>query len=449
MKSNLDTAKMAVDMAIKAGADAADAVIVGSTNTSYRQHKGKPENIEYSETRDLGIRVFVSGKEGNKIALISTNNLLESNIKSTVEKVVELANIAPADKFYRLAEKEEFDNNEIPDLQINCKQSATVDHLKNWASECEDAALSYKGVTNTEYAESSYSKNETTLVTSKGFARSYFSTGYNISVSVIAGEGTAMETDYDYCYARNREDLKNAAEIGRSAAEITVKKLNPRKIKSVKVPIVFDKRVSKDLLGNLAGAINGGSIVKESSFLLNKMGKQIFPDFVNIYDDPLIPRAIGSQDFDAEGLRGQKIPIVENGILKSWILDLRSSGKLGLKSNGRASRGINTQPSPSSTNMYMQPGRQSPSELIKNIKQGLYLTDAFGMGINGITGDYSQGANGFWIENGEITYPVSEITIAGNLLDMFMNMQAASDLEMRYSKNAPTLVIEGMTIAGT
>ncbi len=450
MNTNLNAANLTIEHALKSGASAADVVIVQSTNISYRQHKGKPETIESSETRDLGIRVFLDDKDGQKIALVSTNNLLENNIKATVEKVIEQAKFSPADRSYRLAEENEFTkNSDVESLKIYCNKGATIDELKNWANEAETACLESKGITNTEYAESSYSHSETVMLTSKGFSQSYRTSGYNISVSAIAGEGTEMETDYDYSYAHHRDDLRNPSDIGKGAAEWTVRKLNPRKINTMKVPIVFDRRVSRDFVGNLAGAINGASIVKESSFLFDKMEKQILPKNINIYDNPLLPKGLGSQPFDAEGIKGEKLTIIENGVLKTWILDLRSAQKLGLKSNGRASRGINTQPSPSSTNMYMEGGNISFNDLIKNITQGLYVTDAFGMGVNGITGDYSQGASGFWIENGVLTYPVSEITIAGNLLEMFMNLTAANDLNMRYSKNAPTLMIEGMTIAGT
>ncbi|MDX1950426.1 MAG: TldD/PmbA family protein [Rickettsiales bacterium] len=447
--NNLEIAEKAVNLALKNGASDADAVVVQSLNLSYRQHQGKPENIESSETRDLGIRVFLSQKEGSKIALISTNNLLEKNIESTVEKVIEQAKLSPLDDSYRLANETEFYKGDDLDLQINCPNSANIDELKNWASEAEETALSYKGITNTEFSESAYSKSETTIFTSKKFAKSYFTTGYNISVSVIAGQGVDMQTDYDYTYKCNKSDLLSPKNISISACEMAIKKLFPKKIKSAKLPVIFDKKVSKNLLSNFISAINGNSIVKNSSFLSDKMGTQIFPKNVNIFDNPLMLRGIGSQPFDAEGLRGAEIPLVKNGVLENWILDLRSASKLGLISNGRASRGINTQPSPSSTNVYMNGGKINFQDMLKSVKNGFYVTDVFGMGVNGITGDYSQGANGFMIENGEITYPVAEVTIAGNLLEMFINLQIADDLELRYSKNAPTILVENMTIAGS
>ncbi len=447
--NNLEIAQKAVDIALKKGANDVDAVIVQSLNLSYRQHQGKPENIESSETKDLGIRVFISEKSGSKIALISTNNLLEKNLNDTIEKVIEQAKMSPVDDSYRLANQDEIYKGADIDLQINCPDSANIDDLKNWANEAEETALTYKDITNTEFAESSYSKSETAIATSKGFAKSYFTTGYNISVSVIAGTGVDMQTDYDYCYKCNKSDLISPKDIAISASEMAVKKLFPKKIKSAKLPVIFDKKVSKNLLSNFISAINGASIVKKSSFLSDKMGKQIFPKNINIFDNPLLLKGLGSQGYDAEGIKGEEISLIKNGVLENWILDIRSASKLGLKSNGRASRGINSQPSPSSTNVYMKGGEISFSDLIKNIKNGFYVTDVFGMGVNGITGDYSQGTNGFMIENGEITFPVSEVTIAGNLLEMFMNMQIANDLEFRYSKNAPTILIEQMTLAGS
>ena len=257
-----------------------------------------------------------------------------------------------------------------------------------------------------------------------------------------------METDYDYSYKRFFEDLDSPEKIGKNAGELAAQKLSPRKISSCKAPIIFDPRVSKSILGTLCSAINGSAVVKESTFLLDKLEQQIFPENINIFDDPNINRGIASEPFDAEGIKAENLALIENGVLKSWILDIRTASKLGLKSNGRAARSVCSNPHPSASNVYMNKGEKSPQDLIKEIDKGLYLTDTFGMGINTVTGTYSQGASGFWIENGEIQYPVSEITVAGDLLEMFKNLEAANDLEMKYSKNAPTLRIDGMTIAG-
>lgn len=446
---NLDLAQRAVNEALKAGAAKADAVVIESSDTTSAVRLGKLEGVTRSESRDLGLRVLLEDKKGLKTAIISTNDLLKDNIKKVAEDAVNIAKIAPADEWVDIAESSDICEN-VKDLDLYQKDhGTTVEELDQWAMEAESAATEVKGVTNSEGAQGSFAESDSAYAASNGFAKEYKATGFSVSVSVIAGSGTAMETDYDYSYTRNKGDMISPKEIGRSAGELTVARLNPKKISTRKVPIIFDKRVSKSLLSNLATAINGQAIAKQSSFLTNYMDKMIFPKNINIIDDPTLKRGLGSQPFDAEGLEGQKMHLVENGVLKSWILDLRSAKKLGLKSNGRASRAIGGHPSPSSTNVYMENGQRTKEELIKGVKEGLYLTDAFGMGVNDVTGDYSQGANGFWIENGELTYPVSEITVAGNLLEMFKNIIAGNDLEMRYSKNAPTLLIDGMTVAGS
>jgi PmbA protein len=265
---------------------------------------------------------------------------------------------------------------------------------------------------------------------------------------VLAGNGTGMERDYEFTSAVFSDDLDDPAEVGRQAGERAVNRLNPRKVGTQKVPIVYDPRVSNGLLRHLAGAINGSAIARGTSFLKDRMAKQILPSDLSVIDDPHRKRGMASKPFDAEGIANEKLALVENGVLRSWVLDLRSARQLGLETTGRASRGTSGPPSPSTTNLYLPAGKISPAALIADIKAGLYVNELMGFGINGVTGDYSRGAAGFWIENGEIAYPVSEITIAGNLKDMFMNMVAADDLVFRYGVNAPTVRIEGMTIAG-
>jgi PmbA protein len=448
MTNNIEIAQYAVDEARKNGASEADAILVEAADTSFRTRLRNFENVERSESRDLGVRVFLKEGSGYKTAVISTNNLQKSNVTETVKRAIDIAKMAPADEFMRLAEKGEY-TSEIANLKTFDTNEASTEELKNWAFEAEDAALSVNGITNSEGADASFSTSDTVLVTSKGFSGSYKHSGFNVSVSVIAGADMAMETDYEYCYSRFKQDMIPAREVGKKAAELTVKKLNPRKVKSCKAPIIFDRRVSKGLVSSFCSAINGSGIVKKSSFLSDKLEQRILPEFISIYDDPTLEKGLSTEPFDAEGIRGEKMVLVENGVLKNWILDIRSATKLGLKTNGRASRGISSNPSPYSTNVYMTAGKISAADMVKDIKEGLYLTDVFGMGVNNVTGDYSQGASGFWIENGEIAYPVSEITIAGNLLDMFKSLTPANDLEMRYSKNAPTLRIDGMTIAGS
>jgi PmbA protein len=286
------------------------------------------------------------------------------------------------------------------------------------------------------------------LVTSGGFAGSYATTNISVSVSVIAGEGTGMERDYDFASTRHGGDLGDPEAVGRNAANLALKRLNARRVKSQSVPVVFDPRVSNSLLGHFAGAINGVSIARGTSFLKDRMGQLIFAPGIRIVDDPHIVRGIRSKPFDGEGVANRQMNLVEDGVLKTWILDSASARQLKLTSTGHAARGTGGPPSPSTSNLYLVPGTRSPAALISDIAQGFYVTELIGMGVNGVTGDYSRGASGFWIENGQIAYPVNEVTIAGNLNGMFASMTPANDLVFRYGTNAPTLRIEGMTIAG-
>jgi PmbA protein len=287
------------------------------------------------------------------------------------------------------------------------------------------------------------------LAASNGFAHGYRKTGSGVSASVIAGDGTAMERDYDYSSMLHFSDLRSPAEVGAEAGRRAVRRLNPRKVKSQQVPVFFDKRVSTSLIGHLLGAINGAAIARGTSFLKERMGEMIFNEAVTIVEDPFITRGHASRPFDGEGLAGAKRNIIDNGKLTGWLLDLRSARQLGLNPTGQASRGLNSPPSPSSSNLYLREGTNTPQELLSQVSQGLYVTELIGSSINMVTGDYSRGASGFWIENGELTHAVSEITIAGNLKDMFPRITPCNDLEFRTAVNAPTCRVEGLTIAGT
>jgi PmbA protein len=258
-----------------------------------------------------------------------------------------------------------------------------------------------------------------------------------------------MERDYDFSSAHHLADLGDPQAVGRRAAERTLKRLNPRKVKSQAVPVVYDPRVSNSLIGHLAGAINGVSIARGTSFLKDKMGQHIFPAGTRVVDDPHIVRGVRSKPFDGEGVANRAMNLIEDGMLKTWLLDSASARQLGLTTTGHAARGTGGPPSPSVSNLYLVPGKVTPEELIADIAEGFYVTELIGMGVNGVTGDYSRGAAGFWIENGKITYPVSEVTIAGNLNAMFAEIRRANDLVFKYGTNAPTLRIEGMTVAGS
>lgn len=288
-----------------------------------------------------------------------------------------------------------------------------------------------------------------TFAASNGFAKSYASTRHSISVAVLAGHGSSMETDNDFDTAIHGEDLRQPEDIGQTAGERAVKRLHPRKVKTAKVPAVYDPRVAGGIVSHLAMAINGAAIARGASFLKDKLGERIFPKDITIVDDPLRRRGLRSRPFDGEGIAPKRRNVVENGALATWILDLGSARQLGMETTGHASRGVSSPPSPAATNLYLEPGEPSPRELMAGIKRGLYVTELIGFGINAVNGDYSRGASGFWIENGEIAHPVSELTVAGNLNDMFLNLSAANDLEFRYGTNAPTLRIDGLMVAGS
>ena len=257
-----------------------------------------------------------------------------------------------------------------------------------------------------------------------------------------------MEGDYDYSAAVFAADLEGPEILGASAGAKAVMRLNPRKAETASVPVVFDPRVSKSLVGHFSAAINGATVARGASFLKDKMGKKVFPQGINIVDDPHRKRGLKSRPFDGEGVTTKHLKLIEDGCLTSWIMDLRSARQLGLLTTGHASRGTSSPPSPSSSNLYLEPGEMSQKKLIKDIKQGLYVNELIGFGVNGVTGDYSRGASGFWIENGDISYPVSEVTIAGNLNEIFASISVANDLQFRYGTNAPTVRVEGMTVAG-
>jgi PmbA protein len=427
----------------KAGADAADAVMIESAAISVAQRLGKPEKLERAESRDLGLRVFI----GRRQAIVSTTDTAPAMLAELVERAVAMARTVPEDPYCGLADPDELTRN-VPAIDLSDAGEPGVDVLKARVQTVEDAALAVPGVTNSEGAEADWSRSTVTLAASNGFHGSYSRSHHSVGVSVLAGEGTAMERDYDYASAVYGSDLEDPAVVGKRAGEKTVKRLNPRKAATAQVPILFDPRVSRSLLGHLGGAINGASIARGTSFLKDKLGQRIFPEAVTVVDDPHRPRGLNSKPFDGEGIANRRRAIIENGVLTTWVLDLRSARQLGLKSTGHASRGTSSPPSPSLTNLYMQPGKVSPQALIAAVSSGFYVTDLMGMGVNGVTGDYSRGAAGFWIEGGEIAYPVSEVTIAGNLSDMFLNLTAADDLVFRYGTDAPTLRVDGMTVAG-
>jgi PmbA protein len=285
------------------------------------------------------------------------------------------------------------------------------------------------------------------LATSHGFSGAWLRSGHSLSVTAVAGEGTAMQRDWEASSKIHAADLDTPDRIGRTAGERAVKRLNPRKVATVTAPVIWEPRAATGLVGHLLGAINGAAIARKTSFLKDRLGTAVFAPGITIVDDPYRPRGLASRPFDGEGVAGPVMKLIENGILNHWLLDGATARELGLATNGRASRGTGS-PSPGSTNVTLLAGSVSRDDMLKSVKSGLYVTDMIGSGVNGITGDYSRGASGFWIENGELTDAVSEITVAGNLKDMYARLVAADDLEYRFSIAAPSLMIEGLTIAG-
>jgi PmbA protein len=432
-----------IGRAKKAGAEAADAVFVKGVSLSQSIRLGKPEHLERSEGSDIGLRVFM----GKRQAMVSSSDNAPEALDELAERAVAMARAVPEDPYCGMADPDQLAT-DFPDVDSCDSFEPDANHLSDLANRTEQAAMAVKGVTNSEGGSAGWGTNTVAMVATNGFARAYANSSHSLSASVIAGEGTEMERDYDYTAAVFASDLDSPEAIGKSAGEKAVKRLNPKKAETASLPIVFDTRVSKSLVGHLSAATNGSSIARGTSFLKDKMGEKLFPAGINIIDDPHRKRGLKSRPFDGEGIATRRSHLIEDGELQTWFLDLRSARQLGLQTTGHASRGTSSPPSPSSSNLYLEPGEISPEELMADIKQGLYVNELIGFGINGVTGDYSRGASGFWIEDGEIAYPVSEVTIAGNLNDMFTQLSAANDLEFRYGIDAPTLRVDGMTIAG-
>ncbi|MGB1546921.1 MAG: TldD/PmbA family protein [Alphaproteobacteria bacterium] len=429
--------------ATRLGASAADAVLVEHTGLSVPYRLGRSEGIERSESTDLGLRVF----SGHRQAIVSTTDLSPASLDTLAERAIAMVKTVPEDSYCGIADPEQLVR-EWPDLDLAETVEPSPETLMAEAKSAEAAALAVEGVTNSEGAEAGWQRNAITLLGTNGFHGQYAVTRSGIAVSVLAGTGTAMERDYEYASVLHREDLESPEAIGKRAGERAVKRLRPRKVPSAAIPIVYEPRVANSLLSHFASAINGAAIARGTSFLKDCMGKRIFPEGVSIVDDPHRARGLASKPFDGEGVRNQRRYLVKDGVLETWLLDLRSARQLGLASTGHAARGVSSPPSPASTNLYLEPGKISRESLLGDIEAGFLVTELIGMGVNGVTGDYSRGAAGFWIEKGEIAYPVSEVTVAGNLREMFQNVTAANDLEFRRGTDAPTLRVDGMMLAG-
>ena len=439
----LTLAERLVGAARRAGADAADAVALRSVSLSVEVRDGAIEESQRSESDDVGLRVIV----GRRQAAVSTNDIRGDGLDALAERAVAMARAAPEDPFIGLADPALLAR-KFPALDLLDPDMPSVGLLESRARDAEAAALAVPGVTKSGGASASAGIGGMVLVTSHGFHGETIGSRHSIAMSAIAGEGTAMETDYDYSSVLHATDLDSAEAIGRTAGERAVKRLNPRKVSTRRVPVVFDQRIAGTLIGHLAGAVNGAAIARKTSFLRDKRGERIFAPGIDIIDDPLRRRGLRSRPFDAEGVATSLRHVVEDGVLKSWILDCATARELKLETTGHAQRGVSSSPSPGPSNLHLKPGSKSPQQLIGEIEDGFFVTSLIGHGVNLVTGDYSRGASGFWIENGKATYPVSEVTIAGELGDMFRKLTPANDLVFRYATNAPTLRVEGLTVAG-
>ncbi|MGB1464289.1 MAG: TldD/PmbA family protein [Parvibaculales bacterium] len=432
-----------IELTKAAGADAADVLVSDSASLSVSCRMGQLEDTERAESRDIGLRAMI----GQKQAFVSGSAVDGEALQQLARRAVDMAQATPQDRYCGFAPEDRL-STDIPALDIADAYEPDADKLLSMAVACEDAARSVDGITNSEGGGSGWGRATTALVTSHGFEGAYTSTSFSTSCAVIGGEGEAMERDYASHAARHLEDLDAPEDIGQRAGERTIARLNPRKMASTKTNVVYHPRVSASLLGHLSAAISGAAIARGTSFLRDQMGQQVMSKAITIHDDPLRPRGLRSAGFDGEGVKTEKLTPVDKGVLQCWWLDSAAARQLESETNGRAARGIGGPPGPSATNLYMQAGDDSVATMLKNIGTGFYVTELIGMGVNGVTGDYSRGASGFWIENGEIAYPVSEMTIAGNLKEMFLHMTPADDLQFRRGVNAPTILVEGMALAG-
>jgi len=432
-----------VAKAKKAGADAADAVAVAGTSLSHTRRLGKTEKLERSESQDLGLRVLI----GKQQAIVSSSDRAPATLDELVERAVAMARAIPEDPFCGLAEPGEITKT-WPTLDMLDPDEPSAETLIERARAAEETALAIEGITNSEGADAGWGRSRVALVASNGFAGTYAGSSHGVSASVIAGSGTAMERDYDFASAVYASDLRRPEEIGREAAERAIKRLNARKMPTGKVPVIFDPRVARSFISHLLGSISGPSIARGTSFLKDKLHERIFPEAINIVEDPHRQRGLRSKPFDGEGIANKRRALIDKGVLTTWLLDLRSARQLKMATTGHAARGTASPPSPAATNVWIEPGSQSPQELYADVKSGFYVTELMGMGVNGVTGDYSRGAAGFWIENGALAFPVSEMTVAGNLKDMFLRIVAANDLEFRTGADSPTLRIDDLTVAG-
>jgi PmbA protein len=421
-------------------------VIASGESFSAAVRLGEIEKVLNAQEKRMGLRLFV----GHRSAITSTANFTREALNALVEETVALAKVTAEDVFSGLPPAEELAR-EFPDLDLaDTTIQLTPQDKIALAREAEATALAIDPrLTNSEGAEFSNSSRELLYANSLGFLGRYNTTSYSLSVAPVANQNGAMQRDFWYSSHRKFSSVEPAAVVGKKAAERTLRRLGAKRVRTQDAPVVFDPDMAASLLRHLAGAVSGSALYRKTSFLLDKLGQKIAAVEISIDDDARMPSALGSKPFDGEGLSTRRTPVVENGILTSYLLDTYSARKLGLRSTGSASRSFADAPSASPTNFFLKPGTTSPEAIIGSVRSGLYVTELSGFGVNPVTGDYSRGATGLWIENGEFAYPVEEITIAGNLLEMFQNVEVVgNDLEFRGTISSPTVKIARMTIAG-
>jgi PmbA protein len=433
-----------VERAARAGADAADALYYADASTAVQVRLGELEDVSRAEGEAISLRFFV----GRRSASVTSSDLSDEALAALVERAAAMAREAPEDPWSGLAPQDRLLRGDGPGVEGDDGGDPSPVELKARALAIEAAGRGVAGVTNSEGAGMSAGRTVVALATSHGFCRGYSTSGYSASASLIAGTGAEMQRDYAYHGVRHYADLDDPETLGRRAAERAVARLRPAKLPSGTMPVLFDPRVGDSLLGHLTGAIGGPSITRRTSFLLDKEGEAVFPEAVTIRDDPHRRRGLRSKPFDGEGLATRPSNLIEAGRLTGWLLDSASARQLGRSPTGHAVRGSMGGPGVGATNVHLEPGPLSRDRLIGEVERGLYVTQLIGQGVNPVTGDYSRGASGFIVEKGQLGAPVAEITIAGNLLDMFASLEAADDLEFRRALNVPTLRIDGMTVAG-
>lgn len=433
-----------VAAALRAGADAAEAVASERASLSVGVRNGKLENVEREESRDLGLRVFI----GRRQATVSASDLSEATRDRLVERAVAMASLAPEDPYAALAPQDRLARTPFADLDLFDPTERGAAELEAAAAEAEAVALAVEGIARSEGGHAATSTSRWRLVTSHGFDGAWQGSAFSLGVGVIAEKDGAMERGGEHRAVRHLTDLPTPETIGAEAARRAVARVGPRKIASTTAPVIFENRVAAQVLSPLLGAISGPSIARGTSFLKDRLGQPVLPTGVHLVDDPFRPRGLGSAPFDDEGVEVTRRAIVEDGVLTTWLLNTASAAQLGLASTGHASRGLAGPPGVSTHNLHLEPGERDLPGLMADAGSGLLITSMFGPSLNANTGDWSAGVSGFWFEDGGIAHPVSEITVAGNLKDLWARLVPGSDLEFRGSFNSPSLLFDAVAIAG-